>query len=100
MVFWAGIPLLALWGLASPAALGLMSHLVGPGEQGRLQGANASITGIANLFGPLLFAQTLAVAISAPGWNLPGAAFLLAALILAFAIAIAWRIIGAKAARA
>jgi DHA1 family tetracycline resistance protein-like MFS transporter len=99
-VFWAAIPLLALWGLAGPAALGLMSHLVGPGEQGRLQGANSSITGVANLFGPLLFAQTLAVAISAPGWHLPGAAFLLAALILALALAIAWRITGKAAARA
>ena len=58
--FWAGIPLLALWGFASPAALGLMSHRVGPTEQGQLQGANASIMGIANLLGPGLFAQTLA----------------------------------------
>jgi DHA1 family tetracycline resistance protein-like MFS transporter len=33
VVFWAGIPLLALWGLASPAALGLMSHLVGPASK-------------------------------------------------------------------
>jgi DHA1 family tetracycline resistance protein-like MFS transporter len=99
-VFWAGIPLLAMWGIASPAALGLMSHLVGPGEQGRLQGANSSIIGIANLLGPFLFAQTLALAISAPGWDLPGVAFLLAALILVLAIGIAWRITVSKAARA
>jgi DHA1 family tetracycline resistance protein-like MFS transporter len=99
-VFWAAIPLLALWGLASPAALGLMSRIVDAGEQGRLQGANGSITGIANLFGPLLFAQTLAVAISAPGWDVPGAAFMLAALILAVAIAIAWPITAGKATRA
>src|SRR5712672_1075842 len=31
--FLAGIPLLALWGFAGPAALGLMSHRVGPTEQ-------------------------------------------------------------------
>jgi MFS transporter, DHA1 family, tetracycline resistance protein len=88
-MFWAGIPLLALWGFASPAALGLMSHRVGPSEQGRLQGANASIMGIANLFGPALFAQTLAYSIA--GHDLPGLAFLLAALILGLAAAIAWR---------
>ena len=52
IVFLAGIPLLALWGFANPAALGLMSHQVGATEQGQLQGANASIMGIANLLGP------------------------------------------------
>jgi DHA1 family tetracycline resistance protein-like MFS transporter len=92
LVFWAGIPLLALWGLASPAALGLMSRRVGPTEQGQLQGANASIMGIANLLGPGLFAQTLAYSIGSERWHLPGAAFLLAALILALAMIIAWRI--------
>jgi MFS transporter, DHA1 family, tetracycline resistance protein len=97
--FLAGIPLLALWGLASPAALGLMSHQVGPSEQGQLQGANASMTGLANLLGPGLFAQTLAVSISRRDWNWPGAAFLLAALILAFALAIAWRSIQSNAAK-
>jgi hypothetical protein len=38
-------------GFASPSALGLMSRQVGGSEQGRLQGANASIMGIANLLG-------------------------------------------------
>jgi DHA1 family tetracycline resistance protein-like MFS transporter len=90
--FLAGIPLLALWGLASPAALGLMSHQVGATEQGRLQGANASIMGIANLLGPGLFAQTLAISIGGGAWHLPGAAFLLASAILALAIAVAWRV--------
>jgi MFS transporter, DHA1 family, tetracycline resistance protein len=89
--FLAGIPLLALWGFAGPASLGLMSHRVGPSEQGRLQGANASIMGIANLLGPGLFAQTLAVTIGGGDWHYPGAAFLLAALIMVFAILVAWR---------
>jgi DHA1 family tetracycline resistance protein-like MFS transporter len=92
IVFWAAIPLLALWGFANPAALGLMSHLVGPSEQGQLQGANSSIMGIANLLGPGLFAQTLAFSIADDRWHVPGAAFLLAALILALAMIIAWRI--------
>jgi MFS transporter, DHA1 family, tetracycline resistance protein len=92
VVFWAGIPLLALWGFASPAALGLMSHLVGPSEQGQLQGANSSIMGIANLLGPGLFAQTFAVSIGGAAWHWPGAVFLLAALILALAMIVARRI--------
>ena len=91
VVFWAGIPLLALWGFASPAALGLMSHLVGPSEQGQLQGANSSIMGIANLLGPGLFAQTFAVSIGGGAWHWPGAVFLLAALILALATIVARR---------
>jgi hypothetical protein len=61
--FCIGIPLLALWGLEGPASMALMSRLVGASEQGQLQGANASVTGIANLFGPALFTQTFAAAI-------------------------------------
>jgi DHA1 family tetracycline resistance protein-like MFS transporter len=82
--FWLGIPLLALWGLESPACLALMSRFVGSEEQGRLQGANSSISGIANLFGPGLFTQVFAFAIGAP--------FLISTLLLAIAAAVAWRV--------
>ena len=68
-----------------------MSRQVAATEQGRLQGANASIIGIANLLGPALFAQTLAFSIAGGGGHWPGAAFLLAALILVLALAVAWR---------
>jgi DHA1 family tetracycline resistance protein-like MFS transporter len=91
MAFLAGIPVLALWGFASPATLGLMSRDVSATEQGRLQGANASIMGVANLIGPVLFAQTLAFTIGGSAWHFPGAAFLLAALIVVAAMVIAWR---------
>jgi MFS transporter, DHA1 family, tetracycline resistance protein len=91
-VFWAAIPLMALWGLANPSAMGLMSRLVGSSEQGQLQGANASLMGIASLFGPVLFTQAFAFFIAAGSlWHLPGAPYLLAAMLLAFAIIIAWR---------
>src|SRR5262249_16024949 len=81
-----GIPLLSLWGLANGASFGLMSRRVGSSEQGQLQGANASLMGIANLFGPGLFTQVFALSISAgAGWHWPGAAYLLAALLLAAA---------------
>jgi len=91
--FLAGIPLLALWGLENPALLALMSGFVSPSEQGQLQGANASITGIANLFGPGLFTLTFAFAIGASAdWHLPGLPFLIAALLLAAASILAWRV--------
>jgi DHA1 family tetracycline resistance protein-like MFS transporter len=92
-LFCVGVPLMALWGLASPAANGLMSQRVSPSAQGQLQGANASIQGIANLVAPVIFAQLFAYVIGAGrGWNLPGAPFLLAAVLLVAAAALAWRV--------
>jgi DHA1 family tetracycline resistance protein-like MFS transporter len=92
VMFWLGIPLLALWGLESPAVLALMSRRVEAAEQGRLQGANASITGMANLFGPGLFTQAFAYAVGGgAAWHLPGLPFLIATLLLALAAMLAWR---------
>jgi len=96
--FWSGIPVMALWGLAGAAAMGLMSRLVGASEQGQLQGANSSIMALAGLLGPGLFTQAFARAITpGEGWHLPGAPFLLAAALLVAAAALAWRVTrGAK----
>ncbi len=92
-VFRIGIPLLALWGLENPASIALMSSLVGSSEQGQLQGANASVTGVANLFGPGLFTQVFAFAIgTGQPWQQPGAPFLIAALLIAIAGVLAWRV--------
>src|SRR6266478_6454816 len=79
-VFWLGIPLMALWGLANPSAQGLMSRRIGPHQQGQLQGANASLMGVANLIGPGLFTLTFAFAIDAAK-DLPGAPHLVAAML-------------------
>jgi DHA1 family tetracycline resistance protein-like MFS transporter len=92
VVFCVGIPLMALWGLASPTANALMSKRVGASEQGMLQGANGSIQGLANLAGPSIFALTFSAAIGGHAWGLPGAPFLLAAAMLAAAAAVAWRV--------
>jgi MFS transporter, DHA1 family, tetracycline resistance protein len=89
--FWIGIPLMALWGLEGPACMALMSRHVGATEQGRLQGANASVTGIANLFGPGLFSQVFAVAVSGGrDGALAGAPFMLASALIAAAAVLAW----------
>jgi len=91
-VFWLGIPLMALWGLANPASQGLMSRRIGPEQQGQLQGANASLMGVANLIGPGLFTLTFAAAIgAAKDWAMPGAPYLVAAMLLALAIMVALR---------
>ena len=91
-IFWIGVPVMALWGIATPSLQTIMTSLVDATEQGRLQGALASLMGLASLIGPLVFTQTFAVFIStAADWGLPGAPFLLAAVLIAGAMLLAWR---------
>src|SRR5271170_215142 len=91
-IFWIGVPVMALWGIATPSVQTLMTRLVDATEQGRLQGALASLVGLASLIGPTAFTQTFAVFIgSRANWGLPGAPFLLAALLLCAAMVLAWR---------
>lgn len=88
----AGIPVMAFWGLAGPAGQSLMTSHLEPHEQGRLQGGLSSLMGVAGLIGPGLFTQTFAAFIGPQrAWQLPGAPMLMAALLLAAAIAVAWR---------
>jgi len=91
--FWIGVPVMSLWGLAGPASQSLMSRLVGPSEQGQLQGANTALMSIAGIVAPGLFAITFAYFIEPiPGrLNLPGAPYLVAALLLVVAAVIAAR---------
>jgi len=91
-IFCLGIPIMAFWGLAGPATQALMSRRVSLSEQGQLQGAIASINGVAGLLGPTLFTQVFAHFIGpAALGHLPGAPFLLASLLLVSAGTIAWR---------
>jgi DHA1 family tetracycline resistance protein-like MFS transporter len=93
MIFLLGVPVMAIWGFANASALGLMSGRVGADEQGQLQGANQSLQGIANMIGPGLFTYSFSYAIRPElGFHLPGTPFLLAALFVLFALAIAWRV--------
>ena len=93
LLFLAGVPLMALWGFANPAAMGIMSRRVGNDEQGQLQGANASIQGIASMIGPGLFTLSFAGAIRPElGLHVPGTPFVLAGLLLLASMAIAWRV--------
>lgn len=83
----------ALWGLAMPTSQSLMTRLVNPDEQGQLQGANSSIISIAGLVSPLVMGGVYALAVGPYAhWNLPGAPFLLAGLIMVFATLLAWRV--------
>jgi len=96
-IFCFGIPVVALWGLAFPAAQGLMTRFVGPSEQGQLQGAITSLRGIAGLIAPGLFTQTFAIFIDPRcPWQLPGAPFLLAALLVAAGMGLGWYVTRAR----
>jgi DHA1 family tetracycline resistance protein-like MFS transporter len=91
-LFWLGIPVMALWGVAGAATQALMTQLVAPDQQGQLQGATNSVQSVSQLVGPFLFTLTFAYFIGnqAP-LKLPGAPFLLAALLMLLALLIAAR---------
>jgi DHA1 family tetracycline resistance protein-like MFS transporter len=93
-LFWIGIPVMALWGIAGAATQGLMTQLVAPDQQGALQGATTSVQSVSQLVGPFLFTLTFAYFIggNAP-LKMPGAPFLLAAALLLLALLIAARVL-------
>jgi DHA1 family tetracycline resistance protein-like MFS transporter len=98
-IFLGAMPIFALMGLYGPAAQGLMTRRVSPSEQGELQGANSSVMGITGMIGPGLFSVTFASFISVrAAWHLPGAPFLLAAVLMIGGSGVAWRVTRGTAA--
>jgi DHA1 family tetracycline resistance protein-like MFS transporter len=88
-LFWIGIPVMTIWGIAGPATSSLMTRLVKPEQQGALQGANTSVNSIAELIGPFLFTMIFASFIGAAApLDLPGAPFLVAGALLLVSMAI------------
>jgi DHA1 family tetracycline resistance protein-like MFS transporter len=87
LLYLLGAPIFALSGFIMPGLQGLMTRKVDPHEQGQLQGANQSLTGIASIIGPPLFGVVYA-------WSLreshpQGLAIWLAGGMLAAAFALA-----------
>lgn len=68
----------ALGNLASPALQGLLSREVSESEQGRLQGAVASLSSLVGAVGPLIATGIYAYGNAA--WHFPGAAFVWGAI--------------------
>jgi MFS transporter, DHA1 family, tetracycline resistance protein len=93
-LFWLGIPVMALWGVAGAATQGLMTRLVRPEQQGQLQGATNSVQSVSQLLGPFLFTLTFAYFIGADApLVMPGAPFLLASVLLIVALVVATRVL-------
>jgi DHA1 family tetracycline resistance protein-like MFS transporter len=83
---------MALWAFAMPATQALVTRQVGPGEQGRVQGALTSLVSLAGIAGPAIYTSVFAwfISESAPV-RAPGAPFLLAGMLLLAALGVAWR---------
>ncbi len=91
-MFLVGLPVSALWAIAQPATQALITRQVDPDMQGRVQGALMSLVSVAGIVAPISFAGVFGLFISdrAPV-VFPGAPWMLAALLLATAVLIAWR---------
>ncbi len=89
-LFWLGVPVYGLVGLVQPGVQGMMTRRIRSDEQGRLQGANASIMAVTGLIGPLLFTQIFHRLVAGSGGPvLAGAPYYLAALLFLAALALA-----------
>lgn len=89
-LYFIGMPVFAFQGLMQPGLQGLMTQQVSALEQGRLQGANQSIGGIAAILGPTVFPLTFAIALRRLP-TLPGLPILIAASLMAVSMAVALR---------
>jgi DHA1 family tetracycline resistance protein-like MFS transporter len=89
-LYLSAIPIFAFMGLVGPGFQGLMSRMVSPSEQGRLQGANMGLMAIASLVGPILFTEVFARTLGPwRHWAPLGAPLYLAGGMMAAALVIA-----------
>lgn len=91
--FWLALPVAAFWGVANPAAQAIMTHQVDPREQGRLQGAVASLSSVAGMIAPTLFTRLFA-AVTEAHWHdmRVGATFFLASAMVGAGLLLALRV--------
>jgi len=83
-----GVPIMSLWGLTGPTLQSLLTRKVAADEQGRLQGAQSSLRGIAALIGPGLYTGIFRWGIGTDlKVELPGVPYLLASVLLVAALA-------------
>ncbi|HTE56765.1 MAG TPA: TCR/Tet family MFS transporter [Kofleriaceae bacterium] len=91
-MFLIGLPISALWAMAAPASQALITRQVGADVQGRIQGALMSLVSMAGIIGPTIFAGSFGYFVDEDSpVHLPGVPFLIAALLLGVALAVARR---------
>jgi MFS transporter, DHA1 family, tetracycline resistance protein len=92
-ILYLGIICGAIGGLTFPAIQGLMSERVDPDAQGELQGAVASTISIAAMMGPMIMPPLFAAFSDDKGLYLPGAPFLLSAILSAVGGLLFWWVV-------
>ena len=92
-VFLIGLPVTALWGMAAPSTQALITREVGPGVQGRIQGALMSLVSMAGIVGPSIFAGSFGYFVDPETpVHLPGIPFFIASILLCVALIVAIRV--------
>lgn len=93
-VMYVAIVVGAFGGIAGPAVQGLVAGSVDASEQGKVQGALTSLTSLTSIFAPLIFTTGLFSYFTSDGapFKLPGAPFLLGAVLMASAVIVAFRL--------
>lgn len=88
-MIWVLIPISAVGAIVAPAMQGVMSRAAGPDAQGELQGVLSSISALSMILSPLIMTQAFFWFTRPEGaiW-LPGAPFLIAAVLMAGAFVI------------
>lgn len=91
-MIWVLIPISAVGAIVAPAMQGVMSRTASDDQQGELQGVLASISSLSMILSPVMMTQAFFwFTREGAGLWLPGAPFLLAAVLMAGALAIfAW----------
>jgi DHA1 family tetracycline resistance protein-like MFS transporter len=91
-IFLVGMPISALWAIAGPSTMALITRQVPADAQGRIQGSLGSLVSLAGIVAPAIFASSFGFFIGPrTPLHLPGVAFLIAAALLAGAWIVAWR---------
>jgi DHA1 family tetracycline resistance protein-like MFS transporter len=94
-VVFAIIPIACLSDLFGPVVNGFMANLVPDNEQGALQGVVASIQAVTAVIGPVVMAAVFKMTADREGAvYLPGAAYMLAGLLIALTVIPLWRAMG------
>jgi MFS transporter, DHA1 family, tetracycline resistance protein len=92
LIFMIAIIFYAPIGFVQPAMQAFMTRKMGPSEQGVLQGINGSIMALTGIIGPLIFGSLYAYFIIPQSFNLPGAPFLLSALLMISSLVLAMKV--------
>lgn len=92
-MYLASAPVFAFANFVQPGLQGLMTRRVQPNEQGRLQGANQGLQGIASVLGPIIYGTIFAWSVHHDRTlHMPGLAILVASGLLALALILAIKV--------